>query len=311
MNGPLLRFDDRVVVITGAGRGIGRAHAHAFAQRGAAVVVNDVDTAADGTPSAPGGSVAEQVAEEIRHAGGRAIADTGDVSIEAEAKTLIDRARWVFGRVDIVINNAGIDQAVQLEDVTAALLKHFFAVHVLGSFHVASAAWPHLREQGYGRVLFTTSSAGYFGLGEALPYATAKGALHAMAQSLSIEGAPHGITVNAISPFADSRLAQSRTANRPAFLDLIERYAPASAVAPVALWLCHESTALTGCAFETGGGIVCRTFAGQAPGISIAGLTPEDLRDHESQLLDTAVFTVPPAGGRGRPMLDQLTHISR
>jgi NAD(P)-dependent dehydrogenase (short-subunit alcohol dehydrogenase family) len=300
-----LRFDNRVVIVTGAGRGVGRAHALAFAERGAAVVVNDLGSAADGDGIEPE-PVAAQVVAEIRAAGGRAVADTGDVSDGSQATALVERAINEFGRIDVVVNNAGIDATIALDDVTPALLERYLAVHVVGTQQVTAAAWPHLRAQGYGRVLVTTSSAGYWGLAEALPYATAKGALHGLAQTLSAEGAPDGITVNAIAPFAYSRLAVSRTSSRPSFLATIERDFPAAAVAPVALWLSHESTHVTGCAFEVGGGIVCRTFVGQAAGISVAGLTPEDLRDRADEVLDVSAFTVPETGGRGRAMLDHL-----
>src|ERR1019366_2177182 len=167
-------FDGRVAVVTGAGRGIGRAYAHLLAERGARVVVNDLGGTieGDGSDSEP----AKTVADEILDAGGKAIPDTSDVSTVGGGKALIDAAVDGFGRIDIVVNNAGIIRWGGLPEADAENLESHLAVHVGGSFNTTRAAWPHMVEQAYGRIVMTTST-GMFGLVDNLGYATAKAAV--------------------------------------------------------------------------------------------------------------------------------------
>lgn len=276
-----LSFADRAVLVTGAGRGVGRAHALAFAERGAAVVVNDLDDSA------------AVVTGEILAGGGSAIAHRGDISAPDIAESAVARAISQFGRIDVVVANAGIDQITPLRDVTPQLLIDFFRVHVLGTWTVCSAAWPHFVEQRHGRIVTTTSAAGYFGLPRALPYTTAKGALHGMTQSLALEGARFGITANAVAPFAASRLARARTAGAPDLQDAIDRYAPASDVSPVVLWLAHHTTTVTGQAFEVGIGAVSRVAVGVGDVVAV---------DADPASWTVGAVAVPPVGGSDRPL---------
>jgi NAD(P)-dependent dehydrogenase (short-subunit alcohol dehydrogenase family) len=308
VNDGRLDFDGRVVVVTGAGRGVGRAHALAFAARGAAVVVNDLGGPADGTVG-DRADVAQAVVDEILAAGGRAVTDRADVSDAGAATALVQRALDTYGRLDVVVNNAGIELPVSYAKVDGDLLTRFFAVHVLGTHHVTSAAWPHLVAQGYGRIVTTTSSAGYFGLLRALPYATAKGALHGMTQALAMEGSRHGITVNAVAPFAASRLASDRLAKVSDLLAAIDAWAPAEAVSPVVLWLAHHTTQVTGAAFEAGAGAVSRIFVSAAHGVQLDELTPEALRDHAEQLMATAPADVPGLGGADRALTRRVAEL--
>ncbi len=197
-------FEGRVAVVTGAGRGIGRAYALLLASRGARVVVNDLGGSIQGLGADAG--VASRVATEIAAAGGSAIADENDVAAPSGAQALIDAAVDNFGRLDILVNNAGIMQWAGFPDVDQENLERHLAVHVLGSFNTTRAAWPHMVEQGYGRIVMTTSS-GIFGLPKNLSYATAKGGVIGLTRSIATMSEAHGIRVNLIAPAAMTRMA--------------------------------------------------------------------------------------------------------
>src|SRR5690349_8545521 len=192
-----LSFEGRVAIITGAGRGIGRAYAQLLAARGARVVVNDLGGSieGEGADTAPAASVAAEIAAD----GGTAIADTNDVSTAVGGEALISRAVSEFGRVDVLINNAGIVRWAGMPDVDEANLRQHFAVHVGGSFNTTRAAWPHMVDQNYGRIVMTTSS-GIFGLPTNLSYAMAKSAVIGLTRSLALAGRKQNIKANLISP---------------------------------------------------------------------------------------------------------------
>ena len=197
-------FEGRVAIVTGAGRGIGRAHALLLADRGASVVVNDLGGSMEGLGADAG--VAAGVAEEIVASGGAAAADGSDVATPAGARTLIETALERFGRLDILINNAGIIRWAGLPDADEDNLASHLAVHTVGSFNTTRAAWPHMVEQGYGRIVMTTST-GIFGLPQNLSYATAKAAVIGLTRSLKTAGARYGIKINLIAPAAFTRMA--------------------------------------------------------------------------------------------------------
>jgi NAD(P)-dependent dehydrogenase (short-subunit alcohol dehydrogenase family) len=300
-----LDFSGRVVIVTGAGRGVGRAHALAFAARGAAVVVNDLG-GPPGGETGPTDDVAARVVAEIEAAGGTALANGADVSDAAAARGLVDAALHAFGRIDVVVNNAGIDYPVSYRNVTPDVLRRFLDVHVVGTHNVTHAAWPTLVDRGYGRVITTVSSVGYFGGVRGLPYATAKGALHGMTQGLAIEGSRHGITVNAVGPFAASRLATQRLQQAPELLAAMDGHAPAALVAPLVVWLAHEDTTVTGHVYEAGGGAVGRLVVGAVPIVAAdppAALTPELLAERAADVSAEGPVELPSLGGGDRGMM--------
>ena len=281
-----MRFDGRVAVVTGAGRGIGRAYAVLLAGRGARVVVNDVGGSAEGV-GADGGPAADAVAE-ITAAGGLAVADTGDVSTVDGATAVVQRALDEFGRVDVVINNAGIMRWAGPRDADAANLAAHLDVHVGGAFHTTRAAWPHFVEQGYGRIVMTTSS-GLLGLPENLSYAAAKGAVLGMTRSLATAGRKHGIKVNAIAP-----AAQTRMAGPPA--PGAETTMAPELVAPIAAYLAHEDCPVTGEVYTAGAGRFARLFIASTEGYVHVGGSPsiEDVADHWADINDESGYFVPP-----------------
>jgi NAD(P)-dependent dehydrogenase (short-subunit alcohol dehydrogenase family) len=232
------------------------------------------------------------VAAEIREAGGAAIADGHDVSTPEGGQALVDAAVEQFGRVDVVVNNAGIIRWAGFPKADDENLERHLAVHVGGSFHVTRAAWPHLVEQGYGRVVMTTSS-GVFGLPLNLSYATAKGGVIGMARSLATAGAEHGIRVNCIAPAANTRMAGS--GGDEGGPD--DPMAP-EMVAPMVAYLCHEECPVTGEVYVAGAGRFARLFLATTPGVLFGGgggaaPTVEEVAASWTAIGDEAGYAVP------------------
>jgi NAD(P)-dependent dehydrogenase (short-subunit alcohol dehydrogenase family) len=278
-----IRFDGRVAIITGAGRGIGRAHALLLAQRGAAVVVNDLG--GGGRGGGRDATVASAVAEEIRRTGGVALADTSDISSDAGATHLVDAAMGGFGRVDIVVNNAGIAIPDDFPSTDFDNIRKHVDVHVAGSYNVTRAAWPHMERANYGRVVMTISSA-IFGTDKYLSYAVAKAGTLALARGLALLGRRSGILVNSVAPLAATRLSpRADVAAAPVDVDSD----PAFVSALVAL-LAHESCPTSGEAFTAGkrriARIVLSETAGQVCGEQM--VTPEFALDHWREICDLA-----------------------
>ncbi|HEY4022427.1 MAG TPA: SDR family NAD(P)-dependent oxidoreductase [Pseudonocardiaceae bacterium] len=267
----MLHFDNQVAVVTGAGRGIGAAHAALLAARGAKVVVNDIGAAMDGM----GGdtTLATRQVEQIRQAGGTAEADTSDISIPEGAAALVDRAISTFGRLDIVVNNAGIYWTDGFPDIKLVELNRQLALHVGGSFNVTRAAWPHLREAGHGRVVMTTST-GALGSATLTSYSTAKAAVLGLGRSLAVAGAPHGIKVNMVAPMGMTRMMSAGRTDVP---DAPER--DPSLAAPLVAILCHRDCPVNGETYISGMRRVTRLFLAETPGYVHDGLdlAPEHL----------------------------------
>ncbi|MGC5255737.1 SDR family NAD(P)-dependent oxidoreductase [Gordonia sp. DT218] len=286
-----LRFDGRVAVVTGAGRGIGRAYAHLLAARGASVVVNDLGGSreGDGIDAAP----AQSVVEEIVAAGGQAVADTNDVSTLDGGSAIIDSAIRHFGRIDAVVNNAGIVKYGGLPNVELSNVERNLDVHLIGSFTTTRAAWPYFVEQGYGRVVLTTSS-GVFGLDNNLPYASAKAGVIGLARSAKLAGEPHGIRVNVIAPAAVTRMAvdiplDGQTQEVPDFMS-------PEAVAPMVAVLAHESCPANGEIYTAGGGRFARLFIASTEGYLHRGsdfAAPEEVVANWQEINDEEGYYVP------------------
>ncbi|KAG8188671.1 hypothetical protein JTE90_003928 [Oedothorax gibbosus] len=273
-----LRFAGRVAVVTGAGGGLGREYALLLAERGAAVVVNDLG----GTRSGEGksSSAADAVVKEIKAKGGKAVADYNSVEEgEKIVKTAIDN----FGRIDILINNAGILRDKSFANISVQDWDIIHRVHLRGSFIVTRAAWPYFRKQNYGRIIMTASGAGIYGNFGQSNYSAAKLGLVGLANTLSIEGKKYNIHCNTIVPIAASRLTQDILP--PDIFDLLQP----SLVSPVVGWLCHETCEDTGGVFEAAGGWVGKYQWQRSSGkafIPPSELTVESVRDNWSFIAD-------------------------
>jgi NAD(P)-dependent dehydrogenase (short-subunit alcohol dehydrogenase family) len=276
----VLRFDGRVAIVTGAGRGIGRAYALLLASRGARLVVNDLGGSMEGVGSDTG--PAASVVDEIVSAGGTAIADTNDVSAEAGAQGLIDAATSTYGRIDVLINNAGVMRWAGMPDVDFENLAVHLGVHVGGSFNTVRAAWPHMVAGAYGRIVMTTSS-GLFGLPKNTSYAAAKGAVIGLTRSLATAGAKHGVRVNAIAPAAATRMGGDTEA-----ADMSPDLA-----APMAAYLAHEDCPVTGEIYAAGAGRFARLFIASTPGYVSSAPTVEDVAEHWKAINDETGYYIP------------------
>ncbi len=280
-------FEGRVAVVTGAGRGIGRAHARLLAELGASVVVNDRggSMAGGGADAGP----ASEVVDEIVAAGGVAVADAHDVSGEDGARALVATAVEQFGRIDAIVNNAGIIRWMRFPEADIDNVESHLAVHLGGSFHTARAAWPHFVEQGYGRIVNTTSS-GMFGLPNNVGYATAKAAVVGLTRSLATAGAEHGIRCNLVAPAAFTRMAGTADDDSP----MATTMAP-ELVAPMVAFLAHESCPVTGEIYAAGAGRFARIFLAQAEGFldTTGAPTVDDVAAHWAQINDQSSYTVP------------------
>jgi NAD(P)-dependent dehydrogenase (short-subunit alcohol dehydrogenase family) len=279
-----LRFDGMVAVVTGGGGGLGRAHALELGRRGAHVVVNDmgVELAGDGSDVGR----AATVAKEIEAAGGSAAPDTNSVATAEGGAAIVDTAIREFGRIDIVVNNAGILRDKTFAKTSPDDVGPVLDVHLAGAFNVTRPAWAHFREQGFGRVVMTSSSAGFFGNFGQASYASAKLGLVGLIKVMAIEGAKYDIRANAIGPVAQTRMTE-KFANPLADVLGVERVSPAVA------FLSHPSCELTGEVLSVGGGRVARVFVGVTRGYLGGELTAEDIRDNLETIFDDDGYQVP------------------
>jgi NAD(P)-dependent dehydrogenase (short-subunit alcohol dehydrogenase family) len=272
-----LRFDDRVAVITGSGRGLGRAYALLLASRGARVVVNDTGGSLGGEGADAG--PAEEVAREIRAAGGEAAVCTRSVSTPDEGNAIIETALDHFGGIDILIHNAGIVRAAPLTEMTQADFDAVLDVHLRGAFHVVRPAFVHMCSAGYGRVVLTSSIGGLYGNHRQANYGAAKAGVIGLSNVVALEGAAAGVKCNVIVPGAVTRMAEG--------LDT-SAYPPMSPemVAPVVAWLAHEACSISGEMLISIAGRVARAFIAESRGVYRDGWSIEEVGEQMDAIRD-------------------------
>ncbi len=298
-----MRFDEQVAVITGAGGGLGKQYALLLASRGARVVVNDTGGSVTGTGSDVDAATA--AVDEIRRQGGEAVADTNSVTSPQGGQAIVETALRTWGRVDIVINNAGIVCDAPFEDVTADRLDPLLDVHLKGAFYVTRPAWKVMRERRYGRILNTCSAAGILGAEQMSNYGAAKTGLIGLTRVLAAEGADHNVKVNAIAPIAYTRMLTHSIDNaghpddesaQQVLDDLVAQYLQKldpALVAPVAAFLTHRACPVSGEIYTVGAGHVARFFIGRTKGFCDPALSVESVRDHFDEIRDDTDYTVP------------------
>jgi NAD(P)-dependent dehydrogenase (short-subunit alcohol dehydrogenase family) len=270
-------FEERAAVVTGAGRGLGRAYALELARRGARVVVNDVRV-----------EQAQAVADEIVALGGEAVANSDSVATVEGGRAIVQAALDAFARLDVLINNAGVVRDRSFAKMSPEELEAVLDVHLRGAFHVTQPAFAAMREQGYGRVLFVTSGSGLFGNFGQANYAAAKMGLVGLAKTVAIEGGKYGIRANAIAPLAHTPMTDGL------FGGAIEDFQP-DEVVPMALFLVSEDCGLSGEVFSAGGGRFARVVVGVTRGWVAADDRPsvEDVRDHLDDIRADADLVAP------------------
>jgi NAD(P)-dependent dehydrogenase (short-subunit alcohol dehydrogenase family) len=271
-----VRFDGRVAIVTGAGRGLGREHALLLAARGAQVVVNDVSA-----------EHADSTVNEIVSRGGAALADTHSVADPDAARAIVEATLATFGALHIVLNNAGRGGPTgTFTDTTQRQLETILSTHLIGTWNMCQAAWPHFVTRSFGRILVTSSAAAIGSLG--MPaYSVAKAGLIGLTRSLANEGAPHGITVNCLMPIGYTRSAALNPHEDTR--RWMEENFPPSACSPVACWLVHDEVDVTGRIVTAGAGRSSLVTTVGHPGWSGGpDLTLDDLRDHWPLVLDTS-----------------------
>ncbi|AHA17222.1 TPA: SDR family oxidoreductase [Pseudomonas aeruginosa] len=273
-----LRFDDQVVIVTGAGGGLGRAHALLFAKHGAQVVVNDLGGSTHGEGASA--SAADKVVAEIRAAGGTAVANHDSVT---DGGRIVENALDAFGRVDVVVNNAGILRDKTFHKMEDADWDLVYQVHVEGAYKVTRAAWPHLREQAYGRVVFTSSTSGIYGNFGQSNYGMAKLGLYGLTRTLALEGRKNNILVNAIAPTGGTRMTEGLIPPQ-----VFEQLKP-ELVSPLVVYLGSSACEDTSGLYEVGGGWIGKVRWERSLGFGFdpkAGFDAEDVAAHWQQICD-------------------------
>ncbi|MFT5530966.1 MAG: NAD(P)-dependent dehydrogenase (short-subunit alcohol dehydrogenase family) [Candidatus Poriferisodalaceae bacterium] len=308
-----LRFDGRVALVTGAGGGLGRAHALLLAERGASVVVNDLGSPTMGGQDHDDGP-AQKVVDEIVAAGGKAVANSDSVATREGGAAMVTQVLDEFGKLDILINNAGIIRNRTFLNIGEDEFEPVLDVHVKGAFFVSQPAYEHMKASGYGRIVNTSSGSGLFGSFGQSAYAAAKAAIYGFTRTLALEGTRYGISVNAIAPGALTRMTgdvlgdESPTADLIGLSgdDLAAQMGPQQ-VAPAVVYLAHESCVLNGEVLSAAGGRVARAFFGVTRGTYDDDLTLEKVAEQIAEICDESGYIVPgDVGGEMDLLFDRL-----
>lgn len=282
-----IRLHGRVAIVTGAGGGLGRSHALALARCGASVVVNDIGGGVEGRGTS---DAADKVVADIIAASGRAVANYASVATRAGGQAIVDQAIDRFGRVDIVVANAGIQRNDRYEDFAEQDMHDMLDVHLEGSFWVTQAAYQFMKEARYGRVVFTTSGAGLYGRPNSPGYVAAKNGIVGLMNALAIEGQPFGVLANAIAPFARTRMTD------PVFDEDQARRNPPEFVSDLVVYLSSQQCSMTHEVIQAGFGRYARVFVGRTVGWTPGpgdGGGPEAIAAHIDEILDSSQFVVP------------------
>ena len=279
-----VNFENRVAIVTGAGGGLGRSHALALAARGVKVVVNDLGGSVDGTGGAAGGSetMAEQVVAEIIAAGGEAIANGANVTNESEVQAMVDEAIAKWGKVDILVNNAGILRDRSFSKMTMADWDLVVAVHLKGSAVCTKAVWNHMKENGYGRVVMTTSSSGMYGNFGQTNYGAAKAGLSGFMRTLCLEGAKYDIRINVLSPTARSRMTENLMPE-----EILEKLTVESVSAALVYLVCDDAPNRMIMCAGAGGYSETKVFETSGINLSEGAQTPENVAKFIDQIRNT------------------------
>ena len=282
MSNTALRFDNRVAIVTGSGRGLGREYALLLARLGAAVVVNSITTA-----------TANSTIKDITEAGGTAVAHVGSVADREVAIALVEAAILKFGRIDIIINNAGTAQGSDFDSTPDSQLWDMLGVHVGGSWNVTQAAWPYMKSQHFGRVIMITSPL-IFGGAQQSAYGAAKIALVGLAKSIAIEGKQHNIAINTVAPMGYTP-GSAVASQDEQVQNIMKAYMPADSVAPTVAWLVHEDCKVTGEAFAAVNRLVTRIFLAETKGFFGSldqDWTIETVRNNWDKVVDETDYAV-------------------
>lgn len=292
----MIDFSGQSVIVTGAGRGLGRLYSLELARRGAKVVVNDIGGTMSGAGADP--SVVDEVAQEIRGAGGEAVASHHSVDSPEGADAIVRTAMDHYGRVDAVISNAGIYEMLPYDEMSVEQWRRMLQVHLDGAFFLSQPALKLMKAQGYGRLVFVASNIGAFGQERAAHYAAAKGGLIGLTNALANECAPYGVNVNAVLPVGQTRMMTDSMGEREPnpVLDQFFAATTAERVVPLTIFLASRECELTHHYFSAVAGRYARVFVGLGEGWVGNGssdATAEDITDHLAEITSTEPFEIP------------------